>query len=68
MVSTKRTHECPGGCGRAVTDRLFACGNCWGRLPRDLQRPIVATAKLNLLATARIDAIGDAMQFYRESA
>ncbi|RIS64211.1 hypothetical protein D2E70_25395 [Mycobacteroides abscessus] len=68
MAAAKRTHGCPGGCGRAVADRLFACGHCWGRLPRDLQRPIVATAKLNLLATARLDAVSDAMQFYKESA
>lgn len=63
-----RTHECPGGCGRAVPNRLFACGDCWGRLPRDLQRPIVATAGQNLLSQPRMDAIGDAMQFYSESA
>lgn len=67
IVGTNRMHGCPGACGRAVPNRLFACVNCWARLPRDLQRPIVATAKLNLLVEARVDAISDAMRFYSES-
>lgn len=62
------THPCPAGCGQPVSNRLFACRSCWSILPRDLQRPIVATAKLSLLAPARMDAVTDAMQFYRELA
>lgn len=34
------THPCPGRCGRAVVDRLFACGRCWVRLPRVHQRAV----------------------------
>ncbi len=62
------THSCPGGCGRIVPNRLFACRQCWGILPRDLQRPIVATARLSLLTQARAAAVSDAKRFYSELA
>lgn len=58
------THPCPGGCRRTVPNRLFACGSCWSRLPRDLQRPILATAGLWLLAPDRVAAVGAAREFY----
>lgn len=30
------THACPGGCGRRVARHLYACADCWHRLPPDL--------------------------------
>lgn len=57
-------HTCPGGCEQAVPNRLFACASCWSRLPKDLQRPILATARLPLIADARVDAVTDAKAFF----
>ena len=36
-------HRCPGRCGRAVPNHLYACGPCWRKLPGQLQREIRAT-------------------------
>jgi len=60
------SHECPGGCGRQVPNRLFACSGCWSRLPRDLQRPILHTASMSLLHDARREAVADAVEFFAE--
>jgi hypothetical protein len=61
--AANRTHACPGRCGRDVPDRLFSCPGCWGRLPRDLQRPITG----NRRGTAEhFAAMGDALTWYRE--
>lgn len=62
------THRCPGGCGAAVHNRLFACRSCWAALPRDLQRPIVDTVGRSLLDPARLGAVQVARRFYRERA
>lgn len=51
-----------------MPNRFFACGPCWHRLPRDLQRPVLATANQLLLAPARMAAIEDAVRFYKEEA
>jgi hypothetical protein len=33
-------HSCPGGCGKDVPARLFACRACWARLPGEYKREI----------------------------
>lgn len=39
-------HTCPGRCGRAdIPDRLFACGPCWYRLPRESRRRITSNVR-----------------------
>lgn len=62
------THRCPGGCGDAVANRLFACPSCWQALPRDLQRPIADTAGRSLLDPDRLGVVQDARRWYRERA
>lgn len=34
------THDCPGGCGRQVTEEHLACPGCWYRLPRPLRTTV----------------------------
>lgn len=57
-------HTCPGGCGRSVPDHLFACGNCWFRLPIFLRNAIRATYKFD--PDAHQDAMAEAMKFYAQ--
>lgn len=33
MINVPSTHDCPGGCGTPVEHELFACKECWHRLP-----------------------------------
>jgi len=64
VVATRSHHLCPGGCGRTVANRLYACGPCWRALPADLKRAIHATAHDPLLSPARTAAFGGAAAFY----
>lgn len=60
-----KTHPCPGLCGRDVPNRLFACWDCWQRLPEKIQRPMLNTLWFDPEAHAR--AIEDANLWYREN-
>ncbi|MPZ66206.1 MAG: hypothetical protein GEU83_12055 [Pseudonocardiaceae bacterium] len=57
------THECPGGCGRAVEHHRFACRGCWFALPVTLRRAITDTYRRDRIAHAR--AMVDAYDWYR---
>jgi hypothetical protein len=58
-------HRCPCGCGRKVSNRFFACGPGWYRLPRDLRRPITG----NTIGSAEhLAAMVDARRWFRENA
>jgi hypothetical protein len=39
----ERRHDCPGECGRTVGYRMFACPDCWRRLPGELQADVLRT-------------------------
>lgn len=54
-----RTHECPGGCGRAVALHLYACTLCWVRLPAVLRRPIRENYRVDWEAHAAAVADGN---------
>lgn len=61
--TTDTTHACPGGCGRRVPHRLYACRDCWSLLPRDLQRSITG----NRMGTpGHAEAMHDAYHWYRD--
>ncbi|AKJ72393.1 hypothetical protein AU099_gp50 [Gordonia phage GTE8] len=49
-----------------MRNHLFACGPCWHRLPPDLQRPILRTAKMSLFNDERAAAVSAAVDFYHE--
>lgn len=57
-------HGCPGGCGKAVPNRLFACQACWAILPHDLRQNIVHTRKMHLLSAERLVAVHAAQDYY----
>jgi len=59
-------HDCPGGCGRQVKHSLFACRDCWRRLPADLRRPI--TGNYGRDAAAHFEAMRDAHRWYEGAA
>lgn len=56
-------HDCPGGCGRPVPRRHFACQGCWYRLPVELRRPISMTYRTD--TGAHLAAMADAADWYR---
>lgn len=60
----ERTHACPGGCGRTIPNRMFACVADWKALPRDLQRAIQRTARLSLSRPDRLEAVTAAIDWY----
>jgi hypothetical protein len=35
-------HDCPGQCGRSVSHRMFACPDCWHRLPAHIRAAVTA--------------------------
>lgn len=41
------THACPG-CGAQVSNRYYACGGCWYRLPRPLRDEINAAHRVRM--------------------
>lgn len=55
-------HWCPGGCGRKVADRFFACGPDWHRLPSGLRKEIWDT--VGQLGPEREAAVAAAVEFY----
>lgn len=59
------THWCPGGCQRRVPDRLFACGDCWVRLPFQYQQPISATYRRD--PNAHHEAMRAARRWYQDN-
>jgi len=59
------THDCPGGCGKQVPNRLFACRKDWARLPRDLQRSILDSYRVD--DVAHLQAMAVARRWYREA-
>jgi len=62
---TDRTHACPGGCGRHVFTHMFACRADWYRLPLDIRRGITGNYRRD--RAAHLEAMGDAMTWYREN-
>lgn len=62
--SFQDTHTCPGGCGRAVIRNMFACVDCWRRLPQEYRTPILTARWANDFAR-HSRAMVDAMQWYR---
>lgn len=48
------TYPCPGGCGRVVPLREFACWGCWHRLPLALRHELSATAGRRSVAGVRV--------------
>jgi hypothetical protein len=38
-------HECPGRCGTYVSNSIFACSECWNRLPAELRARISSAAR-----------------------
>lgn len=57
-------HPCPGGCGRQVPNRLFACKDCWWRLPRELRLEISRTHRRDPIGHA--EAMADASAWFAE--
>jgi hypothetical protein len=41
------THDCPGGCGRAVPPEHLACQSCWYRLPRPLRTSVTTAYQMH---------------------
>lgn len=58
------THPCPAGCGREVSNDLFACKADWFRLPSALRQPISANFRRD--AQAHAEAMQAARRWYRE--
>lgn len=56
------THECPGGCAERVTRRLFACRDCWYRLPESYRRAIQRHHRRN--TRLRAIAVSEAHAWY----
>lgn len=61
------THDCPGGCGSPVVRNMFACRDCWRRLPQDFRTPILTSRWANDHAS-HSRAMTDAMTWYRMDA
>lgn len=59
------THWCPGGCQRRVPNRLFACGDCWVRLPFRYQQPISANYRRD--HDKHAEAMAAAVQWYADN-
>lgn len=57
-------HHCPGKCGAAVPNRLFACKPCWAKLPHELRQNIVHTRRMHLLSVERLIAVHAAEDYY----
>ena len=57
-----KTHTCPGGCDRRVPRHHFACPDCWGRLPADLQCAIAASYMRD--PATHVEALLDACSWY----
>lgn len=55
LKARKRGHHiCPKkGCRVEVANARFACQTHWHKLPADVQREIIATARLNVLQPRR---------------
>lgn len=60
MSTPRGTHDCPGGCGRAVPRHWFACPDCWFRLPLSLRQPISDTYRQDF-GTHDVEAIKAAL-------
>lgn len=63
-VLTPAGHPCPGGCGRTVPRVLFACRQCWRRLPATLRQAVNHTYS-NGSPGAHHAAMAEASQWYR---
>lgn len=57
------THDCPGGCRKPVPHHIFACRDCWIRLPSNYRRDIRATYNIDHHEHAQ--AMVRAMVWYR---
>lgn len=65
MIATADpTHDCPGGCGTAVAHHLFACRDCWRRLPY-AHRSLITTSYRRGDDERHARAMVNAMTWYR---
>jgi hypothetical protein len=62
------THPCPGGCTIRVPDGLFACADCWYRLPPPLRGAIIIEYRKRARRDAYKQACGAARAWYTEAA
>ncbi|HEX5119815.1 MAG TPA: hypothetical protein VFW65_31910 [Pseudonocardiaceae bacterium] len=58
------THGCPGGCGVDVPHNLFACRDCWRRLPYPY-RSMITTSYRRGDDERHARAMVNAMTWYR---
>lgn len=61
-MAQRRTHICPGRCGRYVPNHHFACPRCWRKLPYLLRTRINNSYQRDAKAHAR--AMQDAIEWY----
>lgn len=66
--SFQDTHDCPGGCGTPVVRNMFACRDCWARLPQDDHRTPILTSRWANDWSAHSRALTEAMKWYRVDA
>lgn len=64
MAPMSTSHDCPGGCGRRVRRKFFACRSCWLRLPGRLRLGINQTYHQQA-TTAHSVAMQNAADWYR---
>lgn len=62
--ASRTHHQCPGRCGRSVSNHLYACERCWRSLPAQLQQAIRANVEQPVLSPARTRAFSAAAEFY----
>ncbi|GJF04996.1 hypothetical protein [Pseudonocardia sp. D17] len=60
--ASERTHTCPGGCGRQVPDRYYACGPDWERLPKEFRDAITGNERGTV---EHVDAMLNARLWFR---
>lgn len=65
-ATAEPTHDCPGGCGTAVPHHLFACRDCWRRLP-SAYRVVIGRTWHHGAEEAHARAMVNAMHWYREN-
>ncbi len=65
-TTSSDTHDCPGGCGLQVPDRLFAEAVCWFRLPHRIRAAIVRAYRFRgREPMAHLRAMGEARTWFR---
>jgi hypothetical protein len=60
---TTTDHLCPGDCGNRVVNDLFACRECWYRLPIPMRYDITRHHRTD--PDLHAHAMADAIRWYR---